>query len=226
MAAFAYFLRAKLSLSFTVHTGEKWLMTYISEVEALNPYREKLDRIGYDTLEKLIGATTGATPELAAYLGVPSLQQVITSVAGRAAMPSASAISSLRQLPCATGAVITAPGAPAVAPTPLGVPAATKADVNLLKLAPVSWPIQDQGDRGTCVAHAAIASLEYYFMTSSSFRDMSEQFLYRNCKRNDGSPTVVGTWVSVAFSLLDRDGCCEEATWQYDRAIKSGNEQS
>ena len=53
---------------------------------------------------------------------------------------------------------------------------------------------------------------------------MSEQFLYWNCKKNDGIPTQSGTWLGVAMPLLQRDGCCEEATWPYVGHDLVGNE--
>lgn len=53
---------------------------------------------------------------------------------------------------------------------------------------------------------------------------MSEQFLYCDCKLNDGIPTQPGTWLRVAFPLLQRDGCCEEGDWSYNPAPIPGNE--
>ena len=85
-------------------------------------------------------------------------------------------------------------------------------------------PVRDQGDRGTCVAHACLAVLEHYFGLQNKYQDMSEQFLYWNCKQTDGEPNAYGTWIGVAMPLLQRDGCCLESTWPYNPKVIAGNE--
>jgi C1A family cysteine protease len=53
---------------------------------------------------------------------------------------------------------------------------------------------------------------------------MSEQFLYWNCKQNDGISNKEGTWITVAIELLKRDGVCAESVWPYNAAKLTGNE--
>jgi C1A family cysteine protease len=95
---------------------------------------------------------------------------------------------------------------------PIADDAATITCANLVSQMPA---IRNQQQRGTCVAHAALASFEHLLSKSGSFQDLSEQFLYWNCKRNDGIPTQPGTWLGVAMPLLQRDGCCDEPMWPY-----------
>ena len=47
-------------------------------------------------------------------------------------------------------------------------------------------PIRDQGTRGTCVSFAALAAYEHALSTVGAAHDLAEQFLYWNCKSNDG----------------------------------------
>jgi hypothetical protein len=55
-------------------------------------------------------------------------------------------------------------------------------------------------------------------------QDLSEQFLYFECKQDDGIPTTEGTFIRVAFDQLDRNGCCPETDWPYNPAIIPNNE--
>ena len=45
---------------------------------------------------------------------------------------------------------------------------------------------------------------------------MSEEFLYWNCKQNDGIPIQEGTFLRNAFPLLRRDGVCDAMIWPYE----------
>jgi hypothetical protein len=92
---------------------------------------------------------------------------------------------------------------------------------NLLAQMP---PIRDQGSRGTCVAHAALAAFEQFLVSKKKAQDLSEQFLYWNCKRSDGAPWAAGTWLGIAMPLLQRDGCCIEPTWSYNPLPIAGSE--
>ena len=85
-------------------------------------------------------------------------------------------------------------------------------------------PIRNQQNRGTCVAHAALASYEHNLSLVGALQDLSEQFLYWNCKKHDGIQTQPGTWLGVAMPLLQRDGCCDEARWPYFGNDVQGNE--
>jgi hypothetical protein len=80
------------------------------------------------------------------------------------------------------------------------------------------FPIQDQGVRGTCVAFGATALHEFYARKSSKPRlqqKLSEQFLYEEIKRIDGS-SGCGTWLSVAIQVLNGLGQCPDNIWAYN----------
>jgi C1A family cysteine protease len=102
-----------------------------------------------------------------------------------------------------------------------GVAAALPASANLIA---EMQPIRDQGDRGTCVAHASGAVAEHYWRGQGQLVDLSRQFLYWDCKQHDGDPTGEGTWIAVAMPRLSADGCCLEATWPYVPSVVPGNE--
>jgi hypothetical protein len=85
-------------------------------------------------------------------------------------------------------------------------------------------PVRNQRNRGTCVAHASVAVREFLLGPQSTSADLSEQFLYWDCKRNDGSPNDEGTWIRVAMSCLQEDGVCPEAVWPYKPDPVPGNE--
>jgi len=72
--------------------------------------------------------------------------------------------------------------------------------------------VRDQGMRGTCVAHAFAAAREFILDANS---DLSEQFLYWDCKQRDGHPGP-GTYMSTAVECLEKNGICQETTWPYN----------
>lgn len=68
---------------------------------------------------------------------------------------------------------------------------ATKPAVLLAERIPL---IRNQGHRGTCVAFASAAFLEYHLYNASpKTMHHSEQFLFWACKQFDGSPQEDGT---------------------------------
>ena len=76
--------------------------------------------------------------------------------------------------------------------------------------------VRDQGQRGTCVAFATVAYLEYYLAVSSTkIPRRSEQFFYWACKEVDGMPTE-GTTLATARKALKTHGVCLNATWKYE----------
>ncbi|MFQ6120094.1 MAG: C1 family peptidase [Methanosarcinales archaeon] len=76
--------------------------------------------------------------------------------------------------------------------------------------------VRSQGARGTCVAFATTALNEYLFIRRNKHVDLSEQFLYCYCKRNDGYPNECGTFVSVGMEGLQKEGQCREEFWPYN----------
>jgi len=77
-------------------------------------------------------------------------------------------------------------------------------------------PIRDQGERGTCVAFATVAVLEYMLHRARGApQDLSEQYLYWNVKRTDGYSRE-GTWLEFSFPLARRDGVCRDDLWPYE----------
>ena len=86
-------------------------------------------------------------------------------------------------------------------------------------------PPRNQGQRGTCVAFASVALLEYHLYDASpKTRRHAEQFVYWACKQNDGYPDAEGTLVSVARDALRQRGACLHKTWRYRPLPQAGNE--
>ena len=85
-------------------------------------------------------------------------------------------------------------------------------------------PIRNQGQRGTCVSFATTAVREYLLCTTPQANtDLSEQFLYWNCKKHDLYPGE-GTYINVAMDRLLNDGECTETDWPYNPVVVNGNE--
>lgn len=90
------------------------------------------------------------------------------------------------------------------------------------------WPVRDQGDRGTCVAHAMVACREHLaFEQGEDCKrfDLSEQFLFWGTKTQGGdpSPHEDGTWIEFAKEALMQVGVCREELWPYDGLVRGGN---
>lgn len=72
-------------------------------------------------------------------------------------------------------------------------------------------PVRDQGNVGTCVPHATIATLE----GQHNRIDLSEAFNYSITKSRDGHPDTDGSWLRVSMPVLAEYGSCPESTWPY-----------
>lgn len=74
------------------------------------------------------------------------------------------------------------------------------------------WAVKNQGQRGTCVAHALVASVEY-----GSDVDYSEQYTFWAAKVHGGdpSPGSDGTLLCYAGAAVAAVGFCEESLWPY-----------
>jgi len=181
----------------------------------------QLRALGFDTVEQVVGAAAVAGYELSAALGAP-INQILAPAMGAVAAIPQPIRDQLDALPCALGANFEsrAPGQNIPLTLALVQPPAGAA-INYANQMPA---IRDQGQRGTCVAHASLAVYEHYLMLNNAFMDMSEQFLYCDCKANDGIPNQEGTWIRIAFPLLQRDGCCTEVDWPYNPNPMPNNE--
>ena len=192
----------------------------LTAISQFGSYHGRLRALGIDTLEQLVGAAQGARPELEAYLETaidPLLQQLPVAAS---AIPQ-KALAMIQQATYALGVALDNVPRSAVAPPLITAAAPPPAVVNLVAQMP---PVRNQGHRGTCVAFAALASYEHFLGKAGAMQDLSEQFLYWNCKSNDGHPNDEGTWLGIAFPLLKRDGCCLEGTWPYNPNPIVGNE--
>jgi C1A family cysteine protease len=199
-------------------------------IDRLGPDCMQLQSLGFESLEQVIGAAQVVNKELSRFLG-KDIGQWLQPAAGLAQMPSAARQQQLAQLPRATGALI--PDRPAAFEFPFPFPFPPVNQNNQpppqpvqaqIDLRPQMPPIRNQGKRGTCAAFASLAVYEHFLGLNGSPQDLSEQFLYFECKQNDGSPTGRGTFIRVAFDQLDRVGCCPEADWPYNPDDIPGNE--
>jgi len=195
----------------------------ITSVKGLKSRQQQLQALGYDTVEQLIGAAQVAGPELSEYLNIPhmKLTDTMNSLVAQSDAISAADLQIITSASYPLGVTLSNIPLMTVAP-PITLPqAAAKANVNMVADMP---PVRDQQHRGTCVAFASLANYEHYLHTQGADQDLSEQFLYWNCKQNDGHPNDEGTWVAQAFPLLKRNGCCLEQTWAYNPNPIPGNE--
>ena len=183
-------------------------MTQIDAVPRMAVFRDRLQALGYRTLEQ-VTATALVEPDLLAqFLGVttPELRTALgglmtqrAAVAPRRRYPLGVR---LDRIPRPRRSLMRAPGLVANLPPTQNLVAEMQ-------------PIRDQQQRGTCVAHASGAAAEHYWRLQGKIVDLSRQYLYWSCKQHDGDPNGEGTWVAVAMSRLTADGCCREDTWPY-----------
>jgi C1A family cysteine protease len=94
----------------------------------------------------------------------------------------------------------------------------TAAPMRTVSLASRFPSVRHQRDRGTCVAFASVAFLEFHLSSSANATVMrhSEQFVYWACKQEDGQPREDGTFVRTAREVLTRRGACLAKTWKYN----------
>lgn len=96
-------------------------------------------------------------------------------------------------------------------------------------------PAWDQGQRGTCVAHAAGGL--YSYVNGTARHRLSFQFLYHQCKMIDGIPRQEGTYLETSMRVFsDRRisgphagwgsadaGLPAESAWPYEPRFRPGN---
>lgn len=92
-------------------------------------------------------------------------------------------------------------------------------------------PVKDQGQLGSCVAFASVAVKEWQeikeygleivttknkpAMKTNLVRDLSEQWVYWNCKKIDPWPNEEGTSIRYAMKILQHQGVPFEKEWPY-----------
>jgi hypothetical protein len=206
-------------------TAERPGQTPIDQAPIPEGYRVALKRLGILTTENLTSVARSAAPSLSRYLGTdigPIVDQI------RSAMPPQTFAAAMLPLQPSLGVPLEAPvtavlpvidlhsgafvpqtflrgGRPAPGPKP---------SVNLIA---DMQPIRDQGQRGTCVAHACVAAMEHFWRTQRrQTLAFSEQYLFYRCKQADGVPNADGTFVRVAMPLLFAAGDCLRRTWAYN----------
>lgn len=206
-------------------------------------YKSKLKQLGYVSVEQVISVAEmmPARARLNAYLGA-DMSRVLAEVPKRVIAPQLSLKASTAKysfgirlkepakavLPRLDMAAARHVPAIKTASKPPSTPLGSTPDINFGGPGGDMPPVRDQANRGTCVAHAAVAAMERYLITEGIAKrdtvDLSEQFLYWNCKSNDGDPNGEGTFLSFAMPLLFSDGCCLENIWPYNPNPIPGNE--
>ena len=202
----------------------------LSEIPELRELSDKLAALGYGGprgLTKLLGAARVARKPLAKYLGMDeaTLAGILNANIQHIAAMASGEAKRLESLPCRLGAAVER--APlfaedgtvvksVVVATPVASAASAAGLPGTIDHSGSMPPIRDQGERGTCVAHACVAAYEHVLGLAGPQPDLSEQFLYWDCKMNDQQPNDEGTWVGVAMPLVTRDGVCDEMQWPYN----------
>lgn len=96
-------------------------------------------------------------------------------------------------------------------------PTAVPPKVDLRALMP---PIQDQGDLGSCTAHATVAMLEHNTIEiGQPLVPLSRLFAYYNARAVENSTASdSGAMLRDVISALAATGVCPETDWPYDPA--------
>ena len=105
--------------------------------------------------------------------------------------------------------------------SPLSLPQALPQRVSLIERMPA---VRNQGERGTCVAHACTAVRE--FLTGDAGIDLSEQFLYWAARKKLITPILKhrdGLLLVYGMSALQESGVCPEADWPYNPHLTPGD---
>jgi hypothetical protein len=182
----------------------------LGAIPQLSAIRPKLESLGYTTFEGVQEVTRIAPDLLSAFVGQPVVP-LLASVLSAGAPPPTPVPKyplgvNLAAIPQQTSAFAHLAG--------VGAPPPPSAN-NIALMGPV----RNQGDRFTCVGFSSCAALEAYVARQNGGAlpaPESPQYLYYECKQNDGDPTGPGTFVEVAFKLLASNGVCLETTWPYD----------
>lgn len=80
-------------------------------------------------------------------------------------------------------------------------------------------PIDDQGQLGSCTAHAGVGLLEYFEQTASGhYVNASRRFLYKATRNLMGQTGDTGAFLRVTMQALVAFGAPPEDYWPYDIA--------
>jgi hypothetical protein len=109
----------------------------------------------------------------------------------------------------------------------------------LTKKKAINWtkymsPVKDQGRLGSCVGFAVAAMKEFQehkehidelakgkrYRRKKDHYDLSEAWVYWNCKKIDPWPNSEGTSIRCAMKVLHKIGIPCEAGWEYDDRLK------
>ncbi len=173
------------------------------------------------SFEQIQSAAEVAGPELSAFLGV-SINSILSELPFAMEAIPFQAMQIIESASYELGVDLDAIPRLSAAPSFVGLEA--EGFDNCANHVATMPPIRNQEKRGTCVSFAALAAVEHWMSDAGAYQDISEQFLYWNCKTNDGSPNSAGTWLGVAYPLLQRDGCCLEVDWTYQPLPIPNNE--
>jgi hypothetical protein len=195
-------------------------VTEIGQVHALSPHLDRLKKHGFRTTHQLVGVARAAEGALAEFLNLnqEQLHDLLRKVPHYAELSAAYGKPQpkfpMGARPARIPRRFSGSGTSGLASPP---PTSGKSLISHMP------PVRDQGlVRQTCVAFAALAVFEHYLTLQNG--GLSAQFLYWDCKQNDGIPNTPGTQLGLAMGLLERDGCCTDATWQYNASPMPGNE--
>lgn len=182
---------------------------------------QKLAGLWITTAEELVSAAAqeGGLAGLAAYLELPEAQVTPLVELAAAALPPNLSFSATGIQTHGMGALDEpedqAPGGEE--------PASSTPLPDSFDLRQRFGPVRNQGQRGTCVAHACTAIREFITSQQNPQGDFSEQFLYWDCKKHDLVPGE-GTFIRVAMNRLEQDGIPAESEWPYNPNPIPGNE--
>jgi hypothetical protein len=195
---------------------------------------ERLHALSVASVEELLGMIAADPESLSTFLGGVDLAQLQADIVPpRAAASFASEYGEFEGREYATGAQ--APAGVEVEQTAslerfeehaAAQAAADPPDIGPgVHLTDCFGPVRHQGKRSTCVAHAVGAVMECLrFQSDGAHIDLSEQFVYWDCKEHDGIPTEDGTYIHTALGLVESDGACLEETWPYQPEPVKGDE--
>ncbi|MBN8875474.1 MAG: C1 family peptidase [Rhodospirillales bacterium] len=82
-----------------------------------------------------------------------------------------------------------------------------------------SWPVKQQGARGTCVAFATTACCEFALAAAGEpAPNLSEQFLFWATKTKTADPNhdLDWSWLGYCAQAAEAEGICTEAEFRYD----------